>query len=295
MDRLIAELAGRQYGVVAHAQLIAAGVSTHAIGERVRSGRLHIVHRGVYLVGHDVPPPLAREMAAQFATQPRSAVSHRSATALHALIAIPVDQPVDITVVARNADPQSGIRIHRVASIERRDLERHGPIWVTCPARALLDFAAVARPWELENAVAAARRDDLVTDAELDDQVRRNPGRRGVRRLRLLCEIEGGPSLSRSPPERRLLRLIRSSSLPNPKTNEVVCGFEVDMVWPEHKLVVEFDSREFHADRFAFERDRLRDARLVANGYRVIRVTYRELRDAPKRVLNHIRQTLASR
>lgn len=39
-------------------------------------------------------------------------------------------------------------------------------------------------------------------------------------------------------------------------------------------LVLEVDSREHHEDPEAYERDRIRDQKLVALGYRVVRVTY---------------------
>jgi very-short-patch-repair endonuclease len=142
--------------------------------------------------------------------------------------------------------------------------------------------------------VAQARRQDLVTDNLLIDQLIRNRGRRGAGRLRRLLDLERGPALTRSVPERELLELIRASSLPEPETNQVVCGFEVDLLWRERKVVVEFDSRQFHSDPLAFERDRERDAELAANGYLVIRLTYRQLR-RPQQAFNRIRQTLASR
>ncbi len=57
--------------------------------------------------------------------------------------------------------------------------------------------------------------------------------------------------------------------------------------------MVEFDGFGFHADRAAFERDRQRDAELQAQGYRVLRVTWRELADHPAAVVSRIRRTLA--
>ncbi|HYH59643.1 MAG TPA: DUF559 domain-containing protein [Thermoleophilaceae bacterium] len=53
---------------------------------------------------------------------------------------------------------------------------------------------------------------------------------------------------------------------------------EVDASWPAAKLIVELDSWEFHRTRAAFERDRARDAKLVAAGHRVLRFTWRQLR-----------------
>ncbi len=70
VDLAIATLASSQHGVVSHSQLVALGLSEGAIQWRLRVGRLHQIRRGVYLVGHPVPPPLADEMAAQLGFAP---------------------------------------------------------------------------------------------------------------------------------------------------------------------------------------------------------------------------------
>jgi len=79
-------IAARQHGVVARSQLLAAGVTAQQIRVRLRSGRLHEIHRGVYLVGHAVPPPLAVEQAALLASGDQSVLSHRSAAYLWNLL-----------------------------------------------------------------------------------------------------------------------------------------------------------------------------------------------------------------
>ena len=48
-DLAIADLAGRQHGVVARFQLTRLGLGARAIHERRHSGRLHDIHRGVYV------------------------------------------------------------------------------------------------------------------------------------------------------------------------------------------------------------------------------------------------------
>jgi very-short-patch-repair endonuclease len=73
-----------------------------------------------------------------------------------------------------------------------------------------------------------------------------------------------------------------------------VNGYEVDAFWPAERLIVEVDSREFHLNGRAFEADRLKDAELVAAGYRVIRVTYRQLKQDPAGVAKRIRRALAT-
>src|SRR4051812_6814288 len=47
-DRLLAELARRQHGVVGREQLLRIGWSKDEVNWRLRSGRLHRLHRGVY-------------------------------------------------------------------------------------------------------------------------------------------------------------------------------------------------------------------------------------------------------
>jgi len=54
------------------------------------------------------------------------------------------------------------------------------------------------------------------------------------------------------------------------------------VLWPDQRLVVELDSRQAHETTRAFEEDRARDRLLLTRGYRVARITYRQLhQDAP--------------
>jgi hypothetical protein len=80
-DRRVAELSGRQWGVVALAQLRAAGLSDDAVQRRVRAGRLHRLHHGVYAVGHTVLKREGRWLAAVLACGDGAVLSHRSAAA----------------------------------------------------------------------------------------------------------------------------------------------------------------------------------------------------------------------
>jgi very-short-patch-repair endonuclease len=77
--------------------------------------------------------------------------------------------------------------------------------------------------------------------------------------------------------------------------NSRVSRYEVDFLWPEKRLVVEFDSFRFHSPRAKFERDRERDAALAAIGYTVMRVTWRQLVDTPDAVVARIAGALSVR
>jgi very-short-patch-repair endonuclease len=110
--------------------------------------------------------------------------------------------------------------------------------------------------------------------------------------LRSLLEADSRPALTRSEAEERLLTLIRASGLPQPEVNARVRGHEVDFVWRGQRLVVEVDGFRFHSSRAAFERDRIRDAELAAVGFRVVRITWRQLVDRPDAAMARVAAAL---
>ncbi len=75
--------------------------------------------------------------------------------------------------------------------------------------------------------------------------------------------------------------------------NTRIGAYEVDFAWPAAPLVVEVDGYRFHSGRDAFERDRRRDAELQARGYRVVRITWRQLAERPLAVVARLAQLLA--
>ncbi len=61
-------------------------------------------------------------------------------------------------------------------------------------------------------------------------------------------------------------------------------ALRVDFLWRDQRLIVETDGHRTHGTRQAFERDRRRDQRLTLAGWRVIRVTWRQLTREPDQV-----------
>jgi len=99
-------------------------------------------------------------------------------------------------------------------------------------------------------------------------------------------------SPTRSPLERKFLRLCRRHRIPPPKVNVLGGRFLVDFLWPESRLIVEVDGYEYHGARASFEADRARDAELALQGYRVVRFTYRQVTQEPARVAETIHRLL---
>jgi very-short-patch-repair endonuclease len=301
-DREISRIAERQRGLVHRHQLLEAGISPNGIRHRLETARLHSLYRDVYLVGRPHLEPLAAATAAVMHFRGHAVLSHRTAGQLWGLVD---GQEVPVTVSTRGADARSrpGLIVHRLRTLDERQLrQRHG-LPVTSPARTLLDLAGVLDPHELEAAYAIARRAGLATPREIAAATRRASRSKGIATLRELLRAEtagprSGPpqtSLTRSTYERKLLRLIRDAQLPGPLANATVEGIEVDLLWPAQRLVVEFDGFAFHSGRDAFERDRARDQRLIAAGYRVIRVTARQLDHSPLALIAVLAMALARR
>jgi very-short-patch-repair endonuclease len=277
-DPAIARLAGRQRGVVSVSQLHAAGFDNAAIKRRCRAGRLHRLRRGVYLVGPAVAPDGAAEVAALLACPPMSVVGHRSSARLWGLRSLREwNTPVEVTVVGSDPGRKRGIKVYRTAGLVPRDVRHIGGIPVTAPARTLLDLATVLPAMALEVAYADARTLGLLREADVAEVLERNRGRRGNRVLRAILETAAGAGLTRSQAEQRMLALIRAAALPAPKVNARLGRFVVDFLWPAAKVVVEVDGYTSHGGRTSFERDRERDATLLARGYVVLRVTWRQL------------------
>jgi hypothetical protein len=284
LDSRLAELAARQHGVVSRRQLLEVGFGEGAVNRRVRNRRLHLLHRGVYTVGHTVVTPLGRLMAAVLACGPRAVLSHRTAADLWGLL--PSARAwIDVTVPSQGGRARPGIDVHRVRRLDPRDVTKREGIPVTTVARTLLDLAEVVPRRRLEHAYEQAERLRLFDLDAVRETIERNPGRRGAKPLTALLAAVGDVEVeTRSELEDRFVRFCRDRGIPPPATNAVVAGHTVDAHWPGRPLVVELDSRAFHLSHRAFEADRIRDAELQLAGYRVLRITARRLRDEPEAV-----------
>ena len=288
VDGAIAVLAEGQYGVVSRRQLLELGLTARAVEHRVDVGRLHSMHRGVYVVGHRVLSMRGRWMAAVLAGGPGAALSHRAAGALWGLRPIRGGW-IDVTM-GRTRRPRQGIRFHRSELAVDEVTVRDG-IPTTNVARTLVDLAAVLDRRQLEKALNEAEVLRLDTGLPLNAAVQRNATRPGVRTLRAV--VEGGmETITRSELEDLFLQFVERSGLPRPEVNRVVEGYEVDCLWRAQRVIVELDGRAFHETATAFERDRERDRVLQAAGWRVVRVTWRQLHTRPAAVRRDLRALL---
>lgn len=199
--------------------------------------------------------------------------------------------PVHVSTPGRRLRPRSGLVLHRTDRLTPADIRIRDGMRLTSPARTLIDLAG--HP-EFEAALSEARFLGLIRDGELERALDRAAERPGAGIVRAYLAREAGPQITQSEAERRFLALVRKAGLPAPRTQQRIAGYRVDAVWPERRLIVELDGLKAHGHRSAFERDRRRDAVLIAAGWRVIHFTWPQLHGQPLYVIATLTAALAA-
>ncbi|HST68639.1 MAG TPA: type IV toxin-antitoxin system AbiEi family antitoxin domain-containing protein [Solirubrobacterales bacterium] len=295
---MLAELADRQYGVVAREQLIRLGFEPGAIGRRVRAGRLHRLHSGVYSVGHQVVPREGRWMAAVLASGPEAVLSHWSAAALW-MIRPNSRSVIDVTTPRKSTSSERIRRHHLQLPADEVVIEERVP--VTSVPRTIFDLAAIEPVDVVQNMLREAEYLELWDRLSLWDLLERYPGKRGSRRVRAALERLNEEPEGRkcSPLEERFAPFLRRHRLPLPRFNDWILlgerNFKVDCHWTGTGQIVELDGWESHKTRTAFREDRARDRRLRVAGYTVTHITWNQLDDEPEAIAADLRALLYKR
>lgn len=301
VDVAVAQLAAAQHIVFSLDQLRGLGLSKAAVSKRMGTRRLHRIHQAVYSL---VPPELLAKrghyMAAVLACGEGAVLSHRSAADLLGLRATHRAR-IDVTVPRHRRCKHRGIEVHRSTSLTPADVTIVDGIPCTTVARTIFDLAAVLRRRQVERAIDQAEVEELLDVAALQAQLAARPSARGAGVIKaILREHLAGSTLTWSELEERFLALVRRARLPLPQVNEWIVlsdgepAIRGDFVWRAQRLVVETDGYQFHGHRAKFERDRRRDQVLVANGYRVMRITWRQLSEEPLAVTARLATALAA-
>jgi hypothetical protein len=175
-----------------------------------------------------------------------------------------------------------GVHVHRSALREGdTNAVQDGDIRLTSPLRTAWDVAALET---VPTAVAAL--DGMARAGRLDiEELRRlhaeSRGRWRTTRVGKVLPLVDGRS--ESPPESWVRVACARAGLPSPVPQFVVVANgefvgRVDLAWPEHRLIVEYEGAH-HFEELQILRDDRRYERLVAAGWRVIRLSAADLRD----------------
>lgn len=172
-----------------------------------------------------------------------------------------------------------------------------GPGSATSPERTLLDLGRSVSTRMLESALDDAICRRLTTTDRvwsfLDKRGR--SGRDGTAALRAaLVQLYEGPGADHF--ERLLFAALTKASLPRPVAQQrVVAGgrtFYLDFAYPVARLGIEAHSYKFHSQRGHWEKDQVRHSLLTGEGWTILYVTWRRLRDHPTNVTGEIERAL---
>jgi very-short-patch-repair endonuclease len=284
----ILALAARQHGVVTRAQLLDAGMSVWAIRHRVRTGRLHRLHPGVFAVGR---PRVTQEgvwLAAVLACGRGAALSHLSAGALWGIRDRPHRRPqVSVPTGAGRAGPR-GIDLRRAATLRPEHVTTRERVPVTTLTRTLVDLAAVLDHRQVKSAVRQAERLHKLDLARLRIHLDGSRRSTGHARLRRLLDAYVPAAATENDLEAAFLELCERRALPMPETQVPIGPYRADFLWRDLRLIVETDGRDSHDGYIAFRDDRVRDRAMKAAGFEVLRFARAEVVGEPGKVAREL-------
>jgi very-short-patch-repair endonuclease len=288
----LADLAGRQHGVISARQLAEFGVARETISRWKRDGKLHPIYRGVYAVGHEALSWEGRLLAAMLANEPAVA-SHRTAAWIWGLLRT---RPGTFHLTAPTRRHRKKLVVVHFAMLEPDDRTTVDGIPVTSPARTVLDLAPDESRRDLERLLQRADDNDLLDRRGFEATLARAGGHPGRRKLaEALRNFKPERATLRSDLERRFRRLVLAAGLPHPQTNVAVEGYELDAYWEAEGFAVELDVYATHGSPRSFEEDRKREDDLLLAGIELIRVTDRRLDREPRETIARVAAHLERR
>jgi very-short-patch-repair endonuclease len=270
----------------------ASGLTRATWYREIERGTLIQVHPGVARLVGTPDTPEQRIIAGLEAIGEPALASHRSAARLWG-VPRPDDDPVDVLLTAGRRDVQlDDVIIHR--STDRAHLTPQKQYGISCTniLRTLLDLGAVD-PSGVHPTVGHAVTHRLASleaiEAAASEHARR--GRGGIVAVRdAIADWSIDDKPADSILEVVMRRLIDRFDLPPVEFHPVIEGYEVDFRVIDAPVILECDGWAYHGlDRANFERDRDRDADLIAAGWVIVRFTYRGITTRQKATADRIR------
>lgn len=283
-------MADLQAGQIHRDQLRGVGFGDGAIDHRLKVGRLHRTGRATFSIAHRRDDREALIHAALLAAGDGAALSHWTGGAELGFMTIP-PLPIDITV-PRQRRAVANVRYFRRLLPLDEILFEDG-LAITSVGRTLFDLAGRVNEFVFRRAVKEVTVQGLHCWPTLPMLLERHPGQPGAELVRAVIDEGDSPvGVVSTDGEERFLAIVRRCGLP-PPAHQYGIAFPggwvaVDFAWPDLRLAVECDS-SFHENDIAGETDHDRDGGLLAAGWLIFRVTWRQLYFEPDLVLRRFR------
>jgi len=285
-ERSLAKMAAGQHGAFTRCQAKQAGASRSAIHHRIATGRWAVAAPGVLVVA-GTPQTEAQALQVNLLSLgPTAMASHQSAGSLHCFDAIP--KVCAVTVPHFDHRRRVGVTVHqqRVHEIDRTEVSGFP---VTTVQRTLCDLAMVFSLTRIRHVVETVHRDRVSSLTAIGTTLLRvgTAGRPGSSKLlTVLDELGPGEPIPRTRLEELLDDVVSRSGLPAAEPQHPLPGTGrrsglVDRAFPEARLIIEADSRRWHARHSAMVADRERDFEAARAGWITVRLMYDQLAGDP--------------
>lgn len=282
------------FGLTTREELRATGISARSVQRLVRNGQLERITHQLFRLGA-VRPTRLQEIATACRSLKGATASHGTAAELHRFRYLPFDNQIHVII------PRGGTRISNLAVVHQRELcsnlreVRPDGIPVTSAAATLMELAGSLSSTRFDRVAEDALDRRLTTLDEVDAliELTQSRGRRGIDPLRAWFERRSCQPVTESELERAFLRFCTRFDIEVPETqvllhdDAVVVG-RIDALFRRKRVAVELDGRAGHQQISDFERDRLRDQRLVAAGWIPLRITWQQIHQRPEELADRI-------
>ncbi len=164
---------------------------------------------------------------------------------------------------------------------------------VSSVPRLLIELAPRESPRELDRLITLAIRKRILDLDKMQAALGRQRRRPGLAKLKAALAAYLPRPDRKSGLERAFDELLaKHPEIPPPQRNIYIDGWEIDCYWPEQRLALELDGRPYHVVVRDLERDRLKDAKLLTVGIRVLRITDSRFELDPLGALEDLRVAL---
>jgi very-short-patch-repair endonuclease len=282
---VVREIAGGHQGIVGRAQLLTFGVTASAIDRALRAGRLHRLHGGVYsLPAPELLTADAFLTAALMAAGRGAFASHGTAAWRSRIIPAPPAR-IELSVPGSRA-PLEGVTLFRPTALRPDDVVVDRGVRSTSVPRTILDLAVRYEQPALVRMLAEAEFQHDLRPADIVRTLRR--GHPGSAKLRAtLAAHAPGHGNAKSNLERQFRRLLIAHHIDLPLRNHPIGPWEVDCVWPKHRVAVELDGRQ-HQRPAQADRDDDRDLWLRRHRWLPRRYGEKQLNTQPDAVIEDL-------
>jgi hypothetical protein len=161
----------------------------------------------------------------------------------------------------------------------------------TTVPRTLIDLAAVLGEEELARACHLAGVIYRVGPKHIEAVLKRHPNAKGAATLRAIATGDAKVLLSKL--EKGFIAILKAVGLPLPATNRMTDGHYVDCRWADKRVTVELNGFRFHNSRHSWDEGNDREREAYARGDQFRRYSYKDVFEAPERMLTELRGLLA--